>query len=245
VVGLTLERLPDAVRMTVYDSGPGIDPEFLPRVFDRFSQEDGSLTRTAGGLGVGLSLVKDLVELHGGEIEAANRDGAPGAVFIACFPLYTGDSATPDAEAARTDDPDVLSSPSLDGLRVLVLDQNADGRDLLRTVLQQRGAFVRTADSVADALEALEAWRPDVLVSDSATPDHDSYALIGKVSSLEPSRGGRIPAAALTAFARTDERVRQMLQSSQSDLPKPVEPSLLAAEIARLAGREQGRAYRH
>ena len=136
------------------------------------------------------------------------------------------------------------SSPPLDGLRVLVLDQDADGRELLRTVLQQRGAQVRTAATVADALESLEAWRPDVLVSDSATPEHDSYALVGKVQSLETDRGGRIPAAALTAFARTDERVRRMLEAFQCDLPKPVEPATLTAEIARLTGRERRRVAR-
>ncbi len=119
-----------------------------------------------------------------------------------------------------------------------MLDEDADGRELVRTVLQQRGALVRTADSVAEALEVLEAWRPDVLVSD-VTPEHDSYALVGKVPSLEPSRGGRIPAAALTSFGRTDERVRQMLRPSQLDLPKPVEPAILTAEIARLTGRER------
>jgi CheY-like chemotaxis protein len=135
--------------------------------------------------------------------------------------------------------------PLLDGLRVLVLDQDADGRELLRTVLQQRGALVRTADSVAEALEALEGWRPDVLVSDSVTPDHDTYALVGKVQSLDTDRGGRIPAAALTAFSRTDERVRQMLEASQCDLPKPIEPAVLTAEIARLSGRERRRVSRH
>jgi CheY-like chemotaxis protein len=185
--------------------------------------------------------VRDLVELHGGEITASNRDGEPGAIFRATFPLH---AVPPEASSPSLAAYMVPSSPPLDGLRVLVLDQDADGRELLRTVLQQRGAMVRTADSVAEALEALEAWRPDVLVSDSASPEHDSYALVGKVPSLEPARGGRIPAAALTSFARTDARVRQMLEPSQRDLPKPVEPALLTAEIARLTGRERRRAHR-
>jgi CheY-like chemotaxis protein len=136
------------------------------------------------------------------------------------------------------------ASPPLDGLRVLVLDQDADGRELLRTVLQQRGALVRTADSVAEALGALESWRPDVLVSDSASPEHDSYALVGKVQSLEADRGGRIPAAALTSFSQIDERVRQMIEQVHTDVPKPVEPAVLTAEIARLTGRERRRADR-
>jgi signal transduction histidine kinase len=242
-VGLKLDASADAATLVVFDSGPGIASEFLPHVFERFTQEDPSPTRTVGGLGVGLSLVKDLVELHGGEIRAGNRHTGHGAVFTIRLPLAPPDTI-PQASASATYDPR-FPSPPLDGLRVLVLDQDADGRELLRTVLQQRGVSVKTAASVADALEVLEAWRPDILVSDSASPERDSYALVGKVPSLEPSRGGRIPAAALTAFWKTDARVRQMIQTSHTDLPKPIEPAVLMAEIARLTGRERRRAQRH
>ena len=237
-VSLALDASGDVAELTIFDSGPGIDPAFMPHLFDRFTQQDASATRAAGGLGVGLSLVRDLVELQGGEIRAANKAGGHGAVFTARFPLHRDTTVSSDSSMVTVTDFDFRAAPSLDGLRVLVLDQDGDSRELLRTVLQQRGAFVCLADSVAEALEALEAWRPDVLISDSATPEHDSYALVGKVHSLEPARGGRIPAAALTAFARTDERVRQMLQSSLLDLPKPIEPAVLATEIARLVGRE-------
>jgi signal transduction histidine kinase len=237
-VGLTVEQTNNHVVLKVSDSGPGIDPGFLPRIFERFTQEDASPTRTAGGLGVGLSLVRDLVELHGGDIRAGNNVNGAGAEFTARFPRHAVAGADPAPSGAHR------SSPPLDGLRVLVLDENADGRDLLRTVLQQRGAQVRATANVADALESLEAWRPDVLVSDSATPEHDSYALISKVPSLDTERGGRIPAAALTVFARTDERVRRMLEAFQCDLPKPVEPATLTAEIARLTGRERRRVAR-
>ena len=239
-VGIAVERVKNDAVVRVSDSGPGIAPAFLPRIFERFTQEDPSPTRTAGGLGVGLSLVRDLVELHGGEIRARNSADGRGAEFTASFPLHLVDVV--ESAPVRVEGP--RSSPPLDGLRVLVLDQDADGRDLLRTVLQERGAQVRTAASVADALESLEAWRPDVLVSDSATPEHDSYALIGKVQSLDAELGGRIPAAALTEFARTDERVRRMLEAFQCDLPKPVEPAALTAEIARLTGRERRRVAR-
>jgi signal transduction histidine kinase/ActR/RegA family two-component response regulator len=239
-VGLTLETSTDTATLTVFDSGPGIDPEFLPRIFDRFTQEDPSPTRTAGGLGVGLSLVRDLVELHGGDVRARNRNPTTGAMFTARFPLH---AVEPEVLKSVPAHPPV-ASPPLDGLRVLVVDQDADGRELLRTVLEERGALVQTADSVGGALETLEAWRPDVLVSDSGTPDHDSYALVGKVQSLEAERGGRIPAAALTAFARTDQQVRQMLGAFQRDLPKPIEPAVLTAEIARLTGRERRRVQR-
>jgi signal transduction histidine kinase/CheY-like chemotaxis protein len=240
-VGLILEPSADSAVLTVSDSGPGIDPEFLPRIFDRFTQEDPSPTRTAGGLGVGLSLVRDLVELHGGEIRARNRNDSHGAMFTARFPLQPGAAEVREMPVPPIPFP---TSAPLDGLRVLVLDQDADGRELLRTVLQQRGAVVRTAATVADALESLEAWRPDVLVSDSLAPEHDFYALVSKVRTLEPERGGRIPAAALTAWSRVDHRVRRMLEPVLTDLPKPVEPAVLTAEIARLTGRERRRVAR-
>jgi signal transduction histidine kinase len=246
-VGLALEAENDFAVLTVRDSGPGIDPGFLPRIFDRFTQEDPSTTRTAGGLGMGLSLVKDLVELHGGDIRARNSENGTGAIFTARFPLQPIDRPPQRPAAGDLGLPfsgSLLATPALDGVRVLVLDRDAEGRELLLTLLQERGATVCATETVAEALEALEAWRPDVLVSDSATPDGDSYALVGKVQWLEADRGGRIPAAALTAFSRTDERVRQMLASVQRDVPKPVEPALLAAEVARLAGREPRRAER-
>jgi signal transduction histidine kinase/CheY-like chemotaxis protein len=239
-VGVAVEKTPDSLVLTVRDSGSGIAPEFLPYVFDRFTQEDSSPTRAAGGLGVGLSLVRELVEMHGGEIKAANRADRTGALFSVTLPRQP-DAALEPFAAAATVSP---SSPPLDGLRVLVLDRDPEGREVLRAVLQQHGVAVRTVASVAEALEALEAWRPDALITDSATPAHDSYALVGKVQWLEADRGGRIPAAALTAYARTDDRVRRMLDAVQRDLPKPIEPALLTAEIARLTGRERRRATR-
>jgi CheY-like chemotaxis protein/nitrogen-specific signal transduction histidine kinase len=245
VVGLEVGAIDDAAAVMVYDSGPGIDPEFLPRVFDRFTQEDGSPTRTVGGLGVGLSLVRDLVELHGGEIRAENRADGTGAVFRVRFPLQPMESLARHSPSGSVSAPQMpISSPPLDGLRVLVLDRDVDARDVLRTILQQRGAEVQLADSVGEALEMLEGWGPDILVSDSASPDADAYALVTKVHSLEAERGGRIPAAALTTSARSNDRLRRMLESVQRDVPKPVEPAQLAAEIARLTGRERRRAAR-
>jgi CheY-like chemotaxis protein len=224
----------------VRDSGSGIAPEFLPRIFERFTQADPSPSRSAGGLGVGLALVRELVELHGGDIEATNRADGRGAIFIVRFPLQTYQVVQPPAAAQ----PSPQSAPFLEGLRVLVLDQQAESRDLLRTVLEQRGASVQTAASVAEALDALESWRPDVLVTDNLTPEHDSYALVGRVQSLDAERGGRIPAVALTSVARTDERLREMFADALRDVPKPVEPGVLTTEIARLAGRERRRAMR-
>ena len=232
----------DEARLTVQDSGKGISPEFLPRVFERFTQADSSATRTAGGLGVGLALVRELVELHGGEIEAQNRAGGAGAIFTVRLPLQAGEST----QRAKPIESDTLGigAPPLDGLRVLVLDRDAEGRELLRTILQHRGAAVQAVSSVADALNSLEAWRPDVLVSEGLSSEQESYSLIGKVQSLDSDRGGRIPAAALTPSAHTDERLRSLLANAQGDVPKPVVPGVLAAEIARLTGRERRRAQR-
>jgi len=225
----------DEAHLIVRDTGPGIDPAFLPRIFERFAQQDASPTRSAGGLGVGLSLVREIVELHGGTITAANADTGTGAVLTASFPLQPWPSAGSIGTLA------VAGSmpPLLDGVRVLVLDEDAEARDLLTAVLQQRGAIVRTTGSLGDALEALESWRPDVLVSDDRASDHERYALVGKVHTLETERGGRIPALALTTVARTDRRLGELLAGVVSAVPKPFEPVRLTAEVARLAGRER------
>jgi len=228
--------------VTVRDTGNGIDPAFLPRIFDRFTQADASPTRASGGLGIGLSLVRDLVERHGGEIRAMNRSDGPGAAFVVRLPIRREDQH--ERPVRGTLPPLTASSPRLDGIRVLLVDRDRDARDLLSVVLEQRGASVRASESVDQALEVLEAWRPDVLVSDAASPDHDAYALVGKVHSLEAERGGRIPAIALTTLARTDEGMRRLLSDVKSDLPKPVDPAVLAAEIARLAGDERRRENR-
>jgi len=219
---------PEMASITVRDTGPGVATEFLPRIFDRFTQADSSPTRGAGGLGVGLSLVRELVERHGGDIRVAN-DPDGGAVFIVRLPIHPEDE---HVQPAGLPSPGV--EPPLEGVRVLLLDRDRDTRELLSVVLRQRGASVRAAGSVGEALEALESWRPDVLVSDAVSPERDAYALIGKVHALEAERGGRIPALALTSLARTDEGMRRMLAGVKRDLPKPVEPTVLTAEIARL-----------
>jgi CheY-like chemotaxis protein len=229
--------------LRIADSGSGIDPDFLPHVFERFTQADPSPTRTAGGLGVGLSLVRELVELHGGRIEARNRTDGHGAVFAATLPRQPASLL----ERGRVPPirPAAAAVPwTLEGVRVLVLDQDCEGRELLRTLLQGRGALVKTVGSVAEALETLEGWRPDVLVSDNGSPERDKYTLVGKVHSLDRESGGRIPALALTAAARTDQRLAPMLAGVHCDLPKPVEPDALTTEIARLTGRERRHAPR-
>jgi signal transduction histidine kinase len=235
IVRVVVRTTRDQAVLIVSDSGSGIDPKFLPRVFDRFAQEDGSPTRAAGGLGLGLSLVRELVELHGGEIVASNCPDGHGAEFIVRFPLQP--SETPIVRR-RSVEPPAAGYGVLEGLRVLVLDRDRDARELLEAVLVQGGANVRTTETVAEALDALESWRPDVLVSDRTSPEHDGYLVVGKVASLEAERGGRIPALALTSLAGTDTNGGHLLARSYRDLPKPLEPALLTAEVARLAGRE-------
>jgi signal transduction histidine kinase/CheY-like chemotaxis protein len=227
--------------VTVRDTGPGIARDFLPHIFDRFTQADSSPTRLTGGLGVGLSLVRELIERHGGEIHATNRESG-GAEFRVQLPLHVADQAARPALPSPTH-PNV-SSPPLNGIRVLLLDRDDDVRELLSVALEERGASVCVAASVDQALEMLESWRPDVLVSDALSPERDAYALVGKIQSLEADRGGRIPALALTTMTRTDEEMRRLLAQVKRDLPKPVEPAILTAEIARLTGRERRRAQR-
>ena len=224
--------------LKVTDSGPGIDPSFLPRIFDCFSQADSSLTRVSGGMGVGLALVRQLVELHGGEVEAHNRGDGPGAIFILRFPAQPVELLR-SLSRRQISTVGPFAADSLQGLRVLVVDHDVEARELLRTVLHQRGAEVQTAASVSDALDSLEAWRPDILVSDADSPRHDSYSLTGKVESLDSDLGGRIPALALTALGRSDARLGRLISEVHRDLPKPVEPAVLTAEIARLARRDR------
>jgi signal transduction histidine kinase len=243
-VQLAVEARNSEAILTVRDSGTGIDPSFLPRVFDRFTQQDSSTTRSFGGLGVGLALVRELATLHGGEIEAQNRIDGHGAIFTVRLPQQSSEPVAVRNPSAAPDAARMSSQALLDGLRVLVLDRDLDGRELLRTMLCQRGANVQTVASVAEALEWLERWSPDVLISDAASRTHDSYALVGRVHSLDSEHGGRIPALALTTFARSDTRLGQMIAEVQRDVPKPIEPAVLTAEVARLAGRERRRVER-
>jgi len=158
------------------------------------------------------------------------------------LPTHPEDArALPPAEPPR---PGATDGPPLNGVRVLLFDRDQEARELMRLVLQQRGASVRVASSVDEALEMLEGWRPDVLVSDTVSPDRDAYSVLGKVHALEADRGGRIPAVALTSLARADEGMRRLLSDVRRSLPKPVEPAALTEEIARLTGRERRRAQR-
>jgi signal transduction histidine kinase/ActR/RegA family two-component response regulator len=233
-VTVRLERVDPHVQVTVQDTGVGISPAFLPYVFDRLCQSDGNYTKVNGGLGLGLAIAKHLVELHGGSVTAGSEGVDRGATFtlrlpIAAVKLQTG----ADFEAGLL----AGSRKILEGVTVLVVDDEHDARELLATVLSSFGAGVSDVSSVTEALEAIERVKPDVLVCDIGMPVEDGYSLIRKVRALTPEAGGRIPAVALTAFARPEDRARSLLAGFQLHVPKPVKPSELAVVVATLAGR--------
>ena len=229
------EREEGVVVISVTDSGVGIAPDFLPYVFDRFRQQDGASTRAHGGLGLGLSIVRHLTELHGGTVRAESAGEGRGATFmvrVPLAPLRAGQLERIEAEAGAA----LGDLPSLAGLRVLIVDNEADARALMRAVLEGCGATVDEAETVAEALALLQTQRPDVLLSDIAMPGEDGYSLIRKVRSLDgPAR--MLPAAAFTAYATATDRARALLAGFQAHIPKPVEPSELAVVVAALAGR--------
>jgi signal transduction histidine kinase len=239
-VELTTAREDRHVSITVTDTGAGINPDFLPHVFDRFRQQDPATTRKYGGLGLGLSIVRHLVELHGGMVTATSEGAGRGASFtvrVPVAPLRAEHAAIAHLEGS---DPGLGDLPVLNGVRVLVVDNEADARALVATILERCGAAVRTAASAAEAIGQIERERPDVLLSDIAMPGEDGYDLIRKVRALDDP-GPLIPAAALTAFATGTDRARALLAGYQAHLPKPVEPSELAAVVAALAGRTVAR----
>ncbi|MBD2246126.1 ATP-binding protein [Nostoc sp. FACHB-888] len=221
-------------QIQVIDTGIGISPDFLPYVFDRFRQADSSSTRTYGGLGLGLAIVRNLVELHGGTIHANSPGKEQGATFTVKLPLL---KSPPLPALQPLPLPSPLPSLSLLGVRVLVVDDQTDTRDFITTVLEQCQAEVQAVASVQEALQVITQWKPDVLVSDIAMPDEDGYSLIRKVRSQPPELGGNIPAAALTAYARAEDRMRAIQEGYQLHLPKPIEAAELTTVVARLAGR--------
>jgi CheY-like chemotaxis protein len=241
-VKVRLERVESSACITVTDSGEGISQDFLPYIFDRFRQADSTFTRLHGGLGLGLAIVRHLVEMHGGSVSADSPGRGAGSTFSVSFPLAVDRwSSRVDTERpahwhqpeAERDDAD------LTGLCVMIVDDEFDTRELLVAMLEQRGAEVISADSTADALEKLSRASngsfPDVLVSDIGMPGLDGIDLITRVREMASDHGGNIPAIALTAYARDDDRTRVLKAGYQRHVAKPVEPSILASTIADLA----------
>lgn len=235
-ITIRVEQVGSHARLTVQDTGQGIDPEFLPRVFDRFRQADSSTTRTFGGLGLGLAIVRHLVELHGGTVVAESEGVGKGARFSTTFPLRTDRAEpvilVPGAETSRS------HTKTLEGLRVLLVDDEAEARQIISIVIRRTGAEVRSCISAGDAFASLVKWRPDVILSDIAMPDEDGYSFMRKVRSLPRDEGGETPAAALTAYARDEDRAQAFAAGYQMHISKPIAATQLITMVAKLAGRE-------
>lgn len=247
-VEVRLEHAASSVQISVTDSGPGITSDFLPFIFDRFRQADGTSTRRYGGLGLGLAIVRHLVELHGGTVHADSKGEGLGATFTIRLPF------TPVAERALTsgaagsftnDETRGVRRPlaNLDGIKVLLVDDDRDNLQILIVVLTERRASVQAASSVAEALKMLEWYKPDVLVSDLAMPGEDGFSLISKMRALEANSGKQTPAVALTAYVRVEDRARALTAGFNLFVAKPVEPDELVEAIANLAEPGVGAAF--
>ncbi|MEG4961792.1 MULTISPECIES: ATP-binding protein [unclassified Microcoleus] len=242
-VQIRLERVNSHLEITVSDTGPGISSDFLPFVFDRFRQHDSTTTRSYGGLGLGLAIVRQLVELHGGTVTVVSPGIGQGTTFTVKLPATIIHAPASDPERLNSiveANGRVEVSLTLEGLQILVVDDEADARELLSTILQKYGADVIAVGSVKEALTIIETTTnssPDVLVSDIGMPDEDGYSLICKLRQVEAQRGGRLPAIALTAYARNDDRRQALLAGFQIHLTKPVDAAELVAVVASLTGR--------
>ncbi len=239
-VEVRLERVASHIRVTVSDTGKGINTQFLPHIFERFCQADGTTTRKYGGLGLGLAIVRHLLELHGGKVHAESPGEGRGSTFTFNLPMMAVRIEPKGlGQFHRGAGTATLSRqlPTLEGLRVLVVDDETDAREMVNATLTQSGAEVRESSSVAEALEVIEEWHPDVLMSDIGMPDDDGYALIRKVRSLSQERGGGTPAAALTAYAREEDRKLALAAGFHVHLSKPVGRGDLINAVAGLAGR--------
>ena len=245
-VQVVLERVNSHLEVSVTDTGEGIGLEFLPHVFDRFRQADASTTRRHGGLGLGLAIVKQLVELHGGSVCAKSLGAGQGSTFSVALPLT---AVHPEPEPALERRHPYVATGSaaavlpddlclrLKGVKVLVVDDEPDARGLLRRLLEDCNAVVSTAESADEAMRRVTEERPDVLVSDIGMPGEDGYSLIRRVRALGGENGGNVPAVALTAYARAEDRVKSVLAGFQMHIAKPVEPAEVIAMVASLARR--------
>jgi PAS domain S-box-containing protein len=238
LVEVRFQRINSHAEIVVADNGEGIKPDFLPHVFERFRQADGSTTRAHGGLGLGLAIVRHLVELHGGTVHAESEGEGRGATFTVRLPLLMPDHQRTEPQRRQVATFDLSRSDSsavLTGLRVLIVDDEEDARELVSTMLGRSGAVVQAASSAREALALLESWKPQVLIADIGMHGEDGYDLIRKVRTLPENQGGNIPAVALTAYARVEDRLRALSSGFQVHLAKPVDPDELAVAVRNLA----------
>jgi CheY-like chemotaxis protein len=237
-VRVGINRTHATIELLVSDSGPGIARDFLPFVFDAFRQADGSTTRRQGGLGLGLAIVKHLVDAHGGSVKAESGGEGRGATFIVRLPVVAIGASASEASAARIAAQPVPRAEepiaSLDGLSVLVVDDDEESRTIVAEYLERQRATVMTAASAAQALGVLEHQHIDVLLADIAMPDEDGYSLIKKVRASEVAETAAIPAAALTSFARQEDRQTALQAGFHLHLAKPIDPRRLIEAVARL-----------
>ncbi|HEX7137905.1 MAG TPA: response regulator, partial [Vicinamibacterales bacterium] len=234
VVQVTLDQAGSQARLQVRDRGLGITAELLPHIFQRFRQGDSSSTRRHGGLGLGLAIVENLVEMHGGSVEAASDGPGKGALFTVRLPLASSTSRRLDVEATDTGPP---LRELLRGVVAMVIDDEPDARDLVQRLLEDAGASVSAWANAKDALQSIrDGFLPDVIVSDVGMPDQDGYEFMSRVRQMKGTIAS-VPAAALTALARVQDRRRALLAGYQTHLAKPVDPTELVATVASLARR--------
>ncbi|MEP0750825.1 ATP-binding protein [Trichocoleus sp. Lan] len=234
--------------ISVRDTGEGISPDFLPYVFDRFRQADNSITRSYTGLGLGLAIVRHLVELHGGTVRAESPGEGQGSTFIVKLPLLNSAGVKKRTEEEESlcssqssalnpqESPPTLWESPLDGLQILVVDDEADARELLKSILEQYGAEAIAAASAEEAIATIQQSKPDLLISDIGMPNEDGYSLIRRVRALEAEKG-QIPSVALTAYVRVDDQKAALSAGFQSHVAKPIDPTELIAVVASLVGR--------
>jgi CheY-like chemotaxis protein len=241
-VQIKLEHVASHARVIVSDTGAGINPAFLPHVFEPFRQADGTTTKGQGGLGLGLAIAHQLVEMHGGTLSAASEGEGQGASFTMSVPVAAVQTMSVDSTACAAPRSKSFAAqlPAISGLKILAVDDEVDSRDMIRAVLEENGARVITAGSTREALEALPGWNPDVLICDIGMPGEDGYALIRKLRETEAKQGKNTPAIALTGYARIEDRMRAISAGFQVFIAKPIEANELTATVASLISSKNG-----
>jgi PAS domain S-box-containing protein len=234
-IQVSVERVDSNVEITVTDNGKGIDPDFLPNAFSRFTQADGSTTRVFGGLGLGLAIVKSIVELHGGTVEAWSEGEGKGASFKILLPVCSDRKKFAAIHEQALEEVALISPPELAGLRILVVDDELDTCEMVSTAFEQCDAAVRIARSGAEALDLMDKWLPDVMIADIGMPLMDGYELMKQIRVRDLDAGGKVPAVALSAMARIEDRVKALSAGFQMHVAKPVELNELRTVVASLA----------